>query len=108
MEFPNRSLCQEVTRKYKQHYWYLDEETFFSLICSIRARRRGERRKLHVTADFAPALRACQIPEYHERGYVTAAADVFKLKGTLVKNGSSWSIYENRGSKTKVPKRPPR
>lgn len=94
----SRAECHQVAKRYKAIYWSIDPEKFFSFVCSVRARRKGERLKLHITADFAPALDACGIPSYQERGYVEAAADrdIFNLTGTLVKNGKSWGILERR------------
>lgn len=107
MRLFTRERCHRVAKAHSQHYSYLDEEKFFRFICSVRARRKGARKELHITADFAPALRACGISELHERGYVTAAADpeIFNLKGTLVKNGRSWAIYNRKETEPKRPRR---
>jgi hypothetical protein len=103
-----RARCYPVAKKHSIHYHYLDSEKFFRFICSVRARRKGDRRKLPITADFAPALQAIGISELEERGYVTAAADpdIFNLIGTLVRNGTSWAIHEKRkGAGEKRPRR---
>ena len=82
---------RQIVKAQRANYPYLNDQTADKLIGTILANRRKD--KVHITADFMPALLRCGISLEQQRGYVQVAADYFNQKGSIIKHGASFGIY---------------